>query len=53
MCEFLGYRVKKLNRVRIMNVKIDIPIGQWRYFSLEELSDLKNLLSKSTNSYGN
>ena len=53
MCEFLGYRVKKLKRVRIMNVKIDIPIGQWRYFSLEELSDLKNLLSKSTNNYGN
>jgi 23S rRNA pseudouridine2604 synthase len=53
MCEFLGYRVKKLNRVRIMNVKIDIPIGQWRYFSPEELSDLKNLLSKSTNNYGN
>jgi len=53
MCEFLGYRVKKLKRVRIMNVKIDIPIGQWRYFSPEELSDLKNLLSKSTNNYGN
>jgi 23S rRNA pseudouridine2604 synthase len=53
MCEFLGYRVKKLNRVRIMNVKIDIPVGQWRYFSPNELSDLKNLLSKSTNSYGN
>ena len=27
MCEFLGYRVKKLNRIRIMNIKIDIPIG--------------------------
>ena len=30
MCEFLGYRVKKLTRVRIMNIKIDIPIGKWR-----------------------
>ena len=45
MCEFLGYRVKRLNRIRIMNIKIDIPVGQWRYFSSEELSDLKNLLS--------
>jgi 23S rRNA pseudouridine2604 synthase len=52
MCEFLGYRVKRLNRIRIMNIKIDIPVGQWRYFSSEELSDLKNLLSNSTNNYG-
>ena len=48
----LGYRVKKLKRIRIMNIKIDVPIGQWRYFSNEELSDLKNLLSNSTNNYG-
>lgn len=52
MCESLGYRVKKLKRIRIMNIKIDIPIGQWRYFSNEELSDLKNLLSNSTSNYG-
>ena len=52
MCESLGYRVKKLKRIRIMNIKIDVPIGQWRYFSNEELSDLKNLLSNSTSNYG-
>ena len=52
MCEYLGYRVKKLKRIRIMNIKIDVPIGQWRYFSNEELSDLKNLLSNSTSNYG-
>jgi 23S rRNA pseudouridine2604 synthase len=53
MCEFLGYRVKKLKRTRIMNIKIDLPIGQWRYFSAEELSELKNSLSSSISNYGN
>ncbi len=53
MCEFLGYRVKKLKRIRIMNVKIDIPIGKWRYFSSKEISELKSLLSTSSSNYGN
>ena len=53
MCEFLGYRVKKLKRIRIMNVKIDIPIGKWRYFSSKEISELKSLLSTSSGNYGN
>src|SRR5690606_4572160 len=26
MCEFLGYEVKKLKRIRIMNIKLDLPI---------------------------
>ena len=47
MCEHLGYRVKKLKRIRIMNIELDISIGEWRYFTTEELSDLKNLLSNS------
>ena len=53
MCEFLGYRVKKLKRIRIMNIKVDLPIGQWRYFSSEEISELNKSLSSSTNNYGN
>jgi len=53
MCEFLGYRVKKLKRTRIMNIKIDLPVGQWRYFSAEELSELKNSLSSSISNNGN
>ena len=47
MCEHLGYRVKKLKRIRIMNIELDISIGEWRYFTTEELSDLKSLLSNS------
>jgi 23S rRNA pseudouridine2604 synthase len=30
MCEFLNYEVKRLRRVRIMNVKLDMPVGKWR-----------------------
>ena len=33
MCEYLGYRVKKLKRIRIMNIKLDIPLGEWRFFN--------------------
>jgi 23S rRNA pseudouridine2604 synthase len=51
MCEHLGYRVKKLKRIRIMNVELDISIGEWRYFTTEELSDLKSLLSNSSTNY--
>ena len=47
MCEYLGYRVKRLNRIRIMNIKLDIRVGEWRYFSESELSELKGLLSNS------
>ena len=49
MCEHLGYRVKKLKRIRIMNIKLDIALGDWRYFSSKEISELNSLLSKSSN----
>ena len=52
MCEHLGYRVKKLKRTRIMNIKLDIPLGDWRYFSSKEISELNSLLSKSSNIHG-
>ena len=48
MCEYLGYRVKKLRRIRIMNIKLDIPLGEWRYFNDQEFSELKEMLSKSS-----
>ena len=40
MCEYLGYDVVKLKRIRIMNVTLDIPLGQWRYITKEELKIL-------------
>ena len=48
MCEYLGYRVKKLKRIRIMNIKLDIPLGEWRYFNDQEFSEIKMMLSKSS-----
>jgi 23S rRNA pseudouridine2604 synthase len=29
MCEHCGYEVKKLKRIRIMNIKLDIPYGKY------------------------
>lgn len=48
MCEALGYEVKKLERIRIMNVHLgDLPIGKWRYLSDKELSEINRLISSS------
>ena len=51
MCESLGYRVQSLKRVRIMNIKLDIPIGKYREFTEEELFELNKLLDKSSKTY--
>lgn len=48
MCEHLAYRVKKLKRVRIMNVKLDIPVGKWRDLTSEELREINRLVSDSS-----
>jgi len=51
MCEFLGYRVQTLKRVRIMNVHLDIPVGQWRDLSEAELSEIHRLTAASSKTY--
>ena len=48
MCEALGYRVKSLKRVRIMNIKLDVETGKYREFTKQELMKLNELLEKST-----
>ncbi len=47
MCEHLGYEVKKLKRIRILNIKLDLPIGKWRDLTKEELAELNRLTSDS------
>ena len=42
MCEYLHYNVKKLKRVRIMNIHLDINIGEYRDLSEEEVKQLFN-----------
>lgn len=51
MCEYLEYRVKKLKRVRIMNVKLDMPVGKWRDLTSEELKEINRLVSDSSKTH--
>jgi 23S rRNA pseudouridine2604 synthase len=48
MCEFLDYRVKKLKRVRIMNVQLDLPVGKWRDLSKQEIEEINRLCATSS-----
>ncbi|MDO5101048.1 MAG: pseudouridine synthase [Eubacteriales bacterium] len=41
MCEALGYQVLRLQRIRIMNIHLDIPMGGWRRLSEQEISGLR------------
>ncbi len=51
MCESLGYRVRSLKRVRIMNIKLDVSTGKYREFTKEELLELNLLLKKSSKTH--
>jgi len=44
MCEYLNYNVTALRRVRIMNIKLDVPIGAYRELTKEELKVLNQLI---------
>jgi len=47
MCEYLGYRVVKLKRIRIMNIELNVGVGKYRDLTKKELSELNRLLSNS------
>lgn len=50
MCEALGYKVKKLKRIRIMNIELkDLPVGKWREATKEEESLLWEAVKDSSN----
>ena len=51
MCESLGYRVQSLKRVRIMNIKLDLPTGKYRELTKEELLELNRLLENSSKTF--
>ena len=48
MCEYLGYNVKGLKRVRIMNINLDVRVGEWRYFTKKELIEINKTLLNSS-----
>ncbi len=47
MVDFMGLRVQTLKRVRIMNVKLDVPVGKWRHLTIEELDEINRLSADS------
>ncbi|MBT8237630.1 MAG: 23S rRNA pseudouridine(2604) synthase RluF [Croceitalea sp.] len=51
MCEYLDYRVRKLKRVRIMNVSLDMPLGKWRHLTKHELQEINKLVAGSTKTF--
>jgi 23S rRNA pseudouridine2604 synthase len=51
MCEYLGYRVTKLSRVRIMNVKLDLPAGEWRDLTQAEIDEILRLSADSAKTH--
>jgi 23S rRNA pseudouridine2604 synthase len=51
MCEYLGYDVKKLKRVRIMNIKLDIPLGTYRDFTSAELNQVNQSVAHSIKTF--
>jgi 23S rRNA pseudouridine2604 synthase/16S rRNA pseudouridine516 synthase len=51
MCESLGYRVESLKRIRIMNIKLDVPTGKYREFTKKELLEINELLEKSSKTF--
>ena len=41
MCEFLGYKVTRLKRIRFMNINLgDLETGKWRYLTSDEKKEL-------------
>lgn len=51
MCEYLNYEVTHLKRTRIMNIKLDVPVGEYRELTKNELATLHLLIEDSTKNY--
>ena len=48
MCEYLDYEVTSLKRVRIINIKLDVPVGRYRDLTDTEITELNNLIEPSS-----
>ncbi|WP_299125368.1 23S rRNA pseudouridine(2604) synthase RluF [uncultured Winogradskyella sp.] len=51
MCEYLNYEVQTLKRVRIMNIKLDMPLGKYRELTKEEFKKLSELILDSKKTF--
>ena len=48
MCEYLGYHVVRLKRIRIMNIHLDLKVGEHRHLRKSELEELNRLIEPSS-----
>lgn len=49
MCEYFGYEVTKLERVRIMNISLKgLPLGEWREIEPKEMEVILKLIENSS-----
>ncbi|MFK7003595.1 23S rRNA pseudouridine synthase F [Flavobacterium covae] len=48
MCEYLGYEVVRLKRVRIINISLDVPLGRYRELTEKEINQLNKLIAPSS-----
>lgn len=47
MCEYFDYNVTSLQRIRIMNIPLDVPVGKWRNLTEQELKEINEMVSDS------
>jgi 23S rRNA pseudouridine2604 synthase len=49
MCEYFGYEVTKLERVRIMNITLKgLALGDWRDLTAEEMATIYEVIAHSS-----
>ena len=48
MCEYLGYEVTALKRIRIINISLDVPVGRYRDLTDAEIKELNLLIEPSS-----
>ncbi|MGB0886615.1 MAG: 23S rRNA pseudouridine(2604) synthase RluF [Vicingaceae bacterium] len=52
MCDYLGYEVRTLKRIRIMNISLDgIKKGEYRSFTKNELAEINALVKDSSKTF--
>lgn len=48
MCEYLGYEVTALKRIRIINISLDVHVGRYRDLTDDEIKQLNKLIEPSS-----
>ena len=51
MCDKFGYTVMNLQRIRIMNIKLDVAVGRWRYLNDAEMAEIMEMVKDSSKTH--